>query len=174
MMAGCRGCLHLRALNSQTLLNAEMRLTRSGAALAESARRLARSKELMSRPKHILVVDHDGDVRDVIADLLLDLGYSVSHAQDAAKMRALLAADRIDLIVLDASTSDAEAVTLATVARDRGIRLVMISGNLETMEAYNNRADQLLRKPFGRDALKRAVNYAFASAMLGQRKEDPD
>jgi hypothetical protein len=44
-------CLHLRALNSRTLLNAEMRLTRSGAALAESARRLARSKAALEKSR---------------------------------------------------------------------------------------------------------------------------
>jgi DNA-binding NtrC family response regulator len=128
----------------------------------------------MAYPKHILVVDHDGDVRQTIADLLLDLGYLVSLAKDAETMRAALAAANVQLIVLDATTSDIEAITLATVARERGIRLVMISGHPTQMEASQERADQLLWKPFAGDALKRAVDYAFASATVGQREEDPD
>jgi DNA-binding NtrC family response regulator len=128
----------------------------------------------MGELKHILVVDHDGDVRQTVADLLLDLGYLVTLAKNADAMRAILAANMIDLIVLDASTSDAEAVTLATVARERGIRLIMISGHPQIMKAYDERADQLLWKPFGSDALERAVDYAFASNTRGQRKEDPD
>ena len=72
----------------------------------------------MTPPKHILVVDHDGDVRQIIADLLLDLGYLVSLAKDAATMRASLAMGNVHLIVLDATTSDTEAITLASVARN--------------------------------------------------------
>ena len=128
----------------------------------------------MTPPKHILVVDHDGDVRQIIADLLLDLGHVVTLAKDSATMRAVLDANVVELVVLDASTSDIEAITLATVARDRGIRLLMISGHPTIMEAYQDRADQLLWKPFKGDALKRAVDHALASDTFGQRKEDPE
>ena len=128
----------------------------------------------MTSPKHVLVVDHDGDIRQVVADLLSDLGYVVTLAEDAERLRAVLDADGIDLIVLDASTSEAEDVALATLARDRGVRLVMISGRPEIMEAFHDRADQLLWKPFASEALKRAVDHALASHTFGQRGEDPE
>jgi len=128
----------------------------------------------MTSPKRVLVVDHDGDVRQVVADLLLDLGYVVTLAKDVERLRAILDADGIDLIVLDASTSESEEVTLATLARNRGVRLVMISGRPEIMESFQGRADQLLWKPFAGDALRRAVDHAFASGTFGQRREDPD
>jgi two-component system, OmpR family, phosphate regulon response regulator OmpR len=127
----------------------------------------------MTPPKRILVLDR-GDVRQIIAELLVDLGYVVTLAEGAARMRAELDTGGIDLIVLDATASDAETITLASVARDRGVRLVMISGRPATIEAYHDRADQLLRKPFTREELRRAVDYAFASGTFGQRKEDPD
>ena len=50
----------------------------------------------------------------------------------------------------------------------------MISGHPTQMVASQARADQLLWKPFGGEALKRAVDHAFASDTSGQRKEDPD
>ena len=128
----------------------------------------------MTPPRHILVVDHDGDIREVVADLLSDLGYVVTLARDAERMRTLLDAGGIDLVVLDASTSEAEEVSLATLARKRGVRLVMISGHPEVMEAFHDRADQLLWKPFAGEALKRAVDHALASGTFGQRREDPD
>jgi two-component system, OmpR family, response regulator len=128
----------------------------------------------MTPPKNVLVVDHDGDIRQVVADLLLDLGYVVTLARDAATMRAVLDAEGIDLVVLDASTSTAEEVALATLARKRGVRLVMISGHPDVMEAFQDRADQLLWKPFAGEALKRAVDHALASGTFGQRREDPD
>jgi DNA-binding response OmpR family regulator len=124
--------------------------------------------------KRILVIDRDGDIRDIVSALLLDLGYEVSVAKDAEAARAILNRDGIDLIVLDASASDAPSVSLAIDAKDRGMRLVMISGSPKEMELFQNRADQLLWKPFRRADLERAIQHAFASHTFGQRREDPN
>ena len=136
----------------------------------EPDKRGGRSQE----PLHILVVDDDGDVRQVIADMLLDLGYRVSLAKGGATMRAFLATpDAVDLIVLDALMPGETSVELALHARDRGIRLVMISGSPDTMSAFQGRADQLLKKPFRQSELVRAIEHALASEVRGQRSEDP-
>ena len=128
----------------------------------------------MQARNHVLVVDRDGDVREIIAELLLDLGHRVSLAKDGDAMRAFIQArDKVQLIVLDASASDAEEITLGIQARDHGIRLIMISGHPSMMELYQDRADQLLWKPFGRAELERAVDHALASEIAGQREEDP-
>jgi DNA-binding NtrC family response regulator len=123
--------------------------------------------------KHVLLVDPDGDVRKVVSDLLLDLGFRVSTAEDAATMRALLDRESIELIVLDASPSAPREADLALEAKENGIRLVMISGHPDVMKRFQDRADQLLWKPFGREGLKRALCHALASDVRGQRKEDP-
>jgi hypothetical protein len=47
--------------------------------------------------------------------------------------------DHVELVVLDATLSAKEPVTLATLVRERGIRLVMISGQPSMMKAYNGR-----------------------------------
>jgi DNA-binding NtrC family response regulator len=127
----------------------------------------------MATSKHVLMVDHDGDVRDVVSELLLDLGYRVSAAKDAETMHALLDRENIELIVLDASTSATREADLALEAKGRGIRLVMISGHPDVMERFRDCADQLLWKPFRREQLRRAVDYALASEVRGQRKQDP-
>jgi len=96
----------------------------------------------MSQSVHVLVVEHHDDVRQTISELIVDLGYRVSLAKDADAMRAFVdAPDPVDLIVLDASTSEAEEVTLAVQVRDRGIRLVMISGRPELMKEFHDRID---------------------------------
>ena len=122
---------------------------------------------------HILVVDDDGDVRDVIANLLVDLGYRVSVANGGERMRAFLETpDPVDLIVLDASMPGEPSVSLALHAKDRGIRLVMISGDPAKMKEFHDRADQLLWKPFRRTELQLAVERALMSAVPGQRQQD--
>jgi DNA-binding NtrC family response regulator len=129
----------------------------------------------MPKHRHVLVVDHHGDLRQVVSDMLLDLGYRVSLAKDGDGMRAFLeTADFIDVIILDASASADEAMSLAEQARSQGVRLVMISGQPHLMIEYHDRADQLLHKPFGRNDLERAMTHALASGTFGQRSEDPD
>ena len=52
----------------------------------------------MPTPKHILVMEDDSDVRQVIADQLEELGYRVSLADNGETMRAFLQTlDPIDL-----------------------------------------------------------------------------
>jgi DNA-binding response OmpR family regulator len=129
---------------------------------------------LMSQPKHILVVDTDGDVREVITDLLLEAGFRVSVATSGETMRDFLqTSDPVDVIVLDASMGGKPPVSLALHAKELGVRLVMISGDPTKMEIAHERADQLLRKPFGQEELVRAVEAALASLSFGQRSQDP-
>jgi CheY-like chemotaxis protein len=127
----------------------------------------------VSGSRHILVVERAGEVRAVLADLLRDLGFTVTLANDHVSMCAILDSNAIDLIVLDASVAEAETPNLTTLAGDRGIRLVMISGRPKMMEAYHDRGDQLLWKPFSRETLKRAIDAAFADDTGGQRRVDP-
>jgi DNA-binding response OmpR family regulator len=129
----------------------------------------------MSAPRHILVVDDDGDVRQIIADLLLDLGYRVSLAAGGEAMGAFLdAADPVDLVVLDATMPGEPSVSLALRAKENGIRVVMISGSPDKMKAAHDKVDQLLYKPFRSAELARAIHHALASETFGQRTEDPD
>jgi len=129
----------------------------------------------MSAARHALVFDCDGAIPQVVSDLLLDMGYRVSLATDVTALRAFLdTPSHVDLVVLEAGVSDAEVNSLVTLAEDRGIRIVMISGDLGLIQAYNERTDLLLRKPFGRERLRRAVEHAFASDVCGRRSADPD
>jgi CheY-like chemotaxis protein len=108
-------------------------------------------------------------------DLLQAHGYRVSVATGGDAMRAVLeTADPVDVVVLDATMPGESSVALARHARDRGIRIVMISGNPDQMEAYQERADQLPWKSFTGAQLQRALEHALASEMAGQRPEDPD
>lgn len=128
----------------------------------------------MTRPLHILVVDDEKSVREVIAEQLAATEYRVSVASDGATMRRFLdTPEPVDLIVLDALMPGEPAVTLALHARDRGIKLVMMSGSPDKMEEYKDKADQLLLKPFRIEELLRAIELAMASDTFGQRKEDP-
>jgi two-component system, OmpR family, response regulator len=56
----------------------------------------------MGQPKHILVVDDDRDVRDVLVEILQNDNYRVSSVANGAWMRDFLETDdAVDCVVID-------------------------------------------------------------------------
>lgn len=129
----------------------------------------------MDARRHILVVEQQADVRQVLCELLVDLGFRVDVAAHAAGMRArVMGNDPFDLVVLDASLPTDDEGDAVEWARRHGLRVVMISGHPAKMKEFQDRADQLLHKPIRRTDLERAVHLALASEVRGQRNEDPE
>lgn len=121
--------------------------------------------------RHVLVVDDDGDVRDVIIGMLLDNGFVATAATGGVAMRDILAADTvpIDAIVLDALMPGEGSAGLALHAESLRIPVVMVSGSIDSIKFAEDRGLQLLRKPFRMAELVRAVEDAIASGRFGQR-----
>ena len=65
----------------------------------------------MSAP-HILVVDDEPDIRQLVRDILEDENYSVATAEDAATARHALRDRRPDLILLDIWMPDLDGISL--------------------------------------------------------------
>lgn len=127
----------------------------------------------MPTRNHVLVVDADRASREVATAALLDLGYRVSTADGFVALKAFLDATPPDIVLVDAPASLDDSMTLALDIEDRGIRLVMVSGAPATMQAFRDRGNQLLHKPFEKKALARALEEALASEAFGQRSQDP-
>ena len=129
----------------------------------------------MQRLKHIVVVDDDADVSDVIV-AMLESEYEVSTADRGLGLRALLdaASHRVDAVVLDGSMLGESSASLADHLKDLRLPVIMISGDPTKMEAAENCNLQLLWKPFTHAELLDAVKQALASGAFGQRtKESP-
>lgn len=140
----------------------------SGAGLPVRAGLLS---DLPPMTRHILVVDDNGDVRDVVVMMLIEGGFLATAAPGGVAMRDLMAADRIpfDAIVLDSLMPGEPSAALAMHAKDKKIPVVMISGSIERINFADEHGLQLLRKPFGVDDLLQAVEEAIASGQFGQR-----
>ena len=123
-------------------------------------------------PKHILAVDDNEGVRDVIALMLEEGGYRVTVASDGLSMRETLQRDDpVDAIVLDALMPGEQSAALARHARDLNIPVVMISGSHDKIIFAVDNGLQLLRKPFRYQELIDALNLAFESGDAGQRAD---
>ena len=94
-----------RVLQTETLLAQAYRYTRRrvAAACARLAHmhRYGRESTLMSVAPHILVVDDDADMRQLVSDYLGEFGLRVSCAPDGKAMRRQLADNVVDLVLLD-------------------------------------------------------------------------
>lgn len=102
--------------------------------------------------KHILVVDDEDTIRDVLRRYLERDGYSVSEAADGSQAVALAATHEPDLIVLDLmlpGMSGMEAAELIRRERDTPILMLTARGALDDRIAgLEQGADDYVVKPF--------------------------
>jgi two-component system OmpR family response regulator len=126
----------------------------------------------MAEPKHVLVVDHTSDVRDIIQEMLQEAGFLVSTADGGKSMRDQLITERpIDLVVMDASMIGENSSSLALHLKETRVALVMVSGNPAVMEFAQQHDLQLLWKPFHSADLVDAVKKGLRSHEFGQRDD---
>jgi DNA-binding response OmpR family regulator len=106
----------------------------------------------MPESPHILVVDDDEAVRELLRDCLELDGFRVSEAADSHDMAAALAADGIDLVTLDLMLGGENGLVLARQIRaSHDVPIVMISGKGDTIDkvvGLELGADDYITKPF--------------------------
>jgi DNA-binding response OmpR family regulator len=106
----------------------------------------------MSMPRHILVVDDDADLRQLIADYLSDYDLRVTGAADGKAMRAAMARDPVDLLLLDLKLQGEDGMNLARELRETSsIPIIILSGRSDDVDRIMGLelgADDYLTKPF--------------------------
>lgn len=133
----------------------------------------------MERTPHILVVDDDREIRDLLGRFLVKHGLRVSTAADGRQMNAHLKDNAVNLIVLDVMMPGEDGLTLTRNLRAAKNRLPIIM--LTAMGEETDRivglemgADDYLAKPFNpRELLARikAVLRRSESDSPGARAE---
>ena len=77
---------------------------------------------------HILVVDDDREIRDLLGRFLRRHGYRVETAADGRQMFAALGAGRFDLIVLDLMLPGEDGLSLCRRVRaDSSLPIIMLT-----------------------------------------------
>ena len=104
----------------------------------------------------LLIVEDDVMIRIVLADMLCELGYTVTA--EAASIDEALEATRktdFDFAILDADLKGRSVSPVADALVARDIRFIFVTGSDHGLPAYRDRPT--LRKPFQMDALKCAL-----------------
>ena len=123
--------------------------------------------------RDVLVVDDETDIRELVAGILEDEGYSVRTAADSESALAAIRARKPSLLVLDIwmQGGGMDGLELLDLVKqlDADLPVVMISGhgNIETaVSAIKRGAYDFLEKPFKSDRLILVVERALESAEL--------
>lgn len=107
---------------------------------------------MTAEPPHILVVDDDRRLRDLLRKYLADNGFRVTTAENAAAARARLAGFAFDMIVLDVMMPGESGLELTeSLRRDSGVPILLLTamGDADDRIAgLESGADDYLPKPF--------------------------
>ena len=108
----------------------------------------------MARTPHILVVDDELDVREMIVEYLTMRGFKVSQAGDGKTLRRLMArsSEPVDLVLLDIRMPGEDGLSLARWLREHAeVGVIMVTASGDTVDRVTGLevgADDYLAKPF--------------------------
>jgi DNA-binding response OmpR family regulator len=131
---------------------------------------------------HILAVDDDPDIRQVITEYLENNDLRVSAVETGSAMKELLKSEVVDLIVLDLRLKGEDGMTLARQLREESsIPIIILTGKADEADRVMSlelAADDYLTKPFSprellariRSLLRRAKASATLAEEVGKRR----
>jgi two-component system OmpR family response regulator len=101
---------------------------------------------------HLLIVDDDREIRDLVSRLLQKHGYKVETARDAVAMEAILAVTRVDLVILDVMLPGRSGLDICRDLRAKSpvsiLMLTAVGDETDRIVGLEMGADDYLAKPF--------------------------
>ena len=122
-------------------------------ASVETDRGLRQSERVMAGADHILVVDDEREICEIVRQYLESEGFRVSSASDGAGMRRILAHEPVSLVIMDLMLPGEDGLTLARELRETQpqIGILILTGRGDTVDkiiGLEMGADDYLSKPF--------------------------
>jgi two-component system, OmpR family, phosphate regulon response regulator OmpR len=118
--------------------------------------------DALDRPPHLLLVDDDDRIRELLKRYLVQAGARVSAASDAAGARRLLESFDFDLLVLDVMMPKEDGFSLAeTVRRGSNVPILLLTARgmpEDRIRGLSIGADDYVAKPFEPAELALRIN----------------
>ncbi|WP_263263079.1 response regulator [Pseudomonas sp. RIT-PI-S] len=118
----------------------------------------------MAHVDHVLIVDDDRDIRELVGNYLTKNGLRTTVVADGRQMRAFLAASQVDLIVLDIMLPGDDGLQLCRelrVGKHKATPVLMLtarSDETDRIVGLEMGADDYLPKPFAARELLARIN----------------
>src|SRR6476620_1133840 len=106
----------------------------------------------MTSGSHILVVDDDAEIRDMVRQLFEKQGFSVDEAEDSTTLHAALGRRPADLVILDLNLGGESGLELSRelrASRDLPVIILTAAGDaIDRIVGLEVGADDYVVKPF--------------------------
>lgn len=133
--------------------------------------------DALDRPPHLLLVDDDDRIRELLKRYLSNAGARVSAAPDAASARRLLDAMDFDLLILDVMMPVEDGFSLAeSVRRGSKVPIVLLTARgmpEDRIRGLTVGADDYVPKPFEPAELALRIN-AILRRTVSARGQTPE
>jgi two-component system response regulator PilR (NtrC family) len=131
---------------------------------------------MTKKPSHILVVDDELSMRELLEYMLTKEGYQVTCAEDGRKAIRLLEKNQYDLLLCDIKLGDISGLDVLRASKknsqDTVVILISAYASTETaVEAMNEGAYDYVPKPFDKDELLQTVAKALDIRTVEHEKE---
>jgi DNA-binding response OmpR family regulator len=127
----------------------------------------------MNQSSHIHIVDDDPEICSLVEEYLVDEGFRVTTAGDAAQMRSVLADEPADLVILDVRLPGESGLDIAMeLRRSTDIPIIMLSEKddvVDRVAGLELGADDYVPKPFHLREL-----LARIRSLLRRREQDAE
>jgi len=130
------------------------------------------------RHAHILIIDDEPDIRNLISEILVDEGYQVSTAEGGNDAKNQLAHIQPDLVLLDIWMPDIDGISLLkewNQEQNMSFSVVMMSGHgtIETaIEATKMGAKDFVEKPISLAKLLQTIEVTLADNKQNQEQQN--
>jgi two-component system, OmpR family, response regulator len=125
--------------------------------------------------RHVLVVDDDPSLRDVVGSYLKSQNFQVSTASDGRAMARILADKAVDLIILDLKLTNEDGLDLMCGLDGRSdAPVILVTGHrrdeTDRVVGLELGADDYMVKPFGLRELLARVRAVLRRSEAAQRR----
>lgn len=131
----------------------------------------------MSENAHILIVDDDPDIREIVYILLHREGFIVREATDADAALSILKTPQVDLIILDIMMPGISGLELCSEIRKTAtvpiLFLTAKTQDTDKAEGFARGGDDYLVKPFSSIELVSRVKALLRRCLVYQKKAEP-
>ena len=132
----------------------------------------------MATLRHIAVVDDDRELRGLLTQFLEKHGFRVTAVPDGRTLRRVLAAQRVDLVVLDVMLPGEDGLTICRrLSTEAQVPIVMLTGKSDDVDriiGLEIGADDYVAKPFNPRELLARVRNVIRRWELAPRKPAPN
>ena len=125
--------------------------------------------------KHVLVVDDDPTMRDVVGSYLENNNFRVSFAADGQAMNRVLTNQPVDLMILDLKLTDEDGLELMQdMGAQTDVPIIVLTGHrrdeTDRVVGLELGADDYMMKPVGLRELLARVRAVLRRAQAGERR----